>query len=149
MKVELDLTEEQLNGLDEDLSQVLKNLSDEQKTSIIQAYLVDKFDKLEYKYKDRWGSENTQISDFGNSLIRGLQDKIEDSITSKVLGDENLQSFIKETVENVEKNLQTTIEKAISEYIVENLFQNRNQLSYYINDEINKRRDPNTGTMRW
>lgn len=147
MKVELDLSEEQLKGLDEDLTSVLKNLSEEQKISIIQAYLIDKFNKFEYTYTTSWGSKETKISDFGKQLIDGLQNKIEDSISNKILEDEKLKSFIKDTIDNVEANLQNTIEKAISEYITENLFSNTNKIRYFIQEEFQSRRDPNTGRI--
>lgn len=147
MKVELDLSEEQLNGLDEDLTSVLKNLSEEQKISIIQAYLIDKFNKFEYTYTTSWGSKETKISDFGKQLIDGLQNKIEDSISNKILKDEKLKSFIKDTIDNVEANLQNTIEKAISEYITENLFSNTDKIRYFIQEEFQSRRDPNTGRI--
>lgn len=147
MKVELDLSEEQLKGLDEDLTSVLKNLSEEQKISIIQAYLIDKFNKFEYTYTTSWGSKETKISDFGKQLIDGLQNKIEDSISNKILKDEKLKSFIKDTIDNVEANLQNTIEKAISEYITENLFSNTNKIRYFIQEEFQSRRDPNTGRI--
>lgn len=147
MKVELDLSEEQLKGLDEDLTLVLKNLSEEQKISIIQAYLIDKFNKFEYTYTTSWGSKETKISDFGKQLIDGLQNKIEDSISNKILKDEKLKSFIKDTINNVEANLQNTIEKAISEYITENLFSNTDKIRYFIQEEFQSRRDPNTGRI--
>lgn len=147
MKVELDLSEEQLNGLDEDLTSVLKNLSEEQKISIIQAYLIDKFNKFEYTYTTSWGSKETKISDFGKQLIDGLQNKIEDSISNEILKDEKLKSFIKDTIDNVEANLQNTIEKAISEYITENLFSNTDKIRYFIQEEFQSRRDPNTGRI--
>lgn len=147
MKVELDLSEEQLKGLDEDLTSVLKNLSEEQKISIIQAYLIDKFNKFEYTYTTSWGSKETKISDFGKQLIDGLQNKIEDSISNKILKDEKLKSFIKDTIDNVEANLQNTIEKAISEYITENLFSNTDKIRYFIQEEFQRRRDPNTGRI--
>lgn len=147
MKVELDLSEEQLRGLDEDLTSVLKNLSEEQKISIIQAYLIDKFNKFEYTYTTSWGSKETKISDFGKQLIDGLQNKIEDSISNKILKDEKLKSFIKDTIDNVEANLQNTIEKAISEYITENLFSNTDKIRYFIQEEFQSRRDPNTGRI--
>lgn len=147
MKVELDLSEEQLKGLDEDLTLVLKNLSEEQKISIIQAYLIDKFNKFEYTYTTSWGSKETKISDFGKQLIDGLQNKIEDSISNKILKDEKLKSFIKDTIDNVEANLQNTIEKAISEYITENLFSNTDKIRYFIQEEFQSRRDPNTGRI--
>lgn len=147
MKVELDLSEEQLKGLDEDLTSVLKNLSEEQKISIIQAYLIDKFNKFEYTYTTSWGSKETKISDFGKQLIDGLQNKIEDSISNKILKDEKLKSFIKDTIDNVEANLQNTIEKAISEYITENLFSNTDKIRYFIQEEFQSRRDPNTGRI--
>lgn len=147
MKVELDLSEEQLKGLDEDLTSVLKNLSEEQKILIIQAYLIDKFNKFEYTYTTSWGSKETKISDFGKQLIDGLQNKIEDSISNKILKDEKLKSFIKDTIDNVEANLQNTIEKAISEYITENLFSNTDKIRYFIQEEFQSRRDPNTGRI--
>lgn len=147
MKVELDLSEEQLKRLDEDLTSVLKNLSEEQKISIIQAYLIDKFNKFEYTYTTSWGSKETKISDFGKQLIDGLQNKIEDSISNKILKDEKLKSFIKDTIDNVEANLQNTIEKAISEYITENLFSNTDKIRYFIQEEFQSRRDPNTGRI--
>ena len=147
MKVELDLSEEQLKRLDEDLTSVLKNLSEEQKISIIQAYLIDKFNKFEYTYTTSWGSKETKISDFGKQLIDGLQNKIEDSISNKILKDEKLKSFIKDTIDNVEANLQNTIEKAISEYITENFFSNTDKIRYFIQEEFQSRRDPNTGRI--
>ena len=121
MEIRLDLSTEQLAYLDKDLTVLLKELTDEQKIEILKAYMINKFENWETK--NSWGS--TVLTDFAKEIIKGLQEKICDSITEDVLQDENLKKAMKEVTKQVKKELGHTIEAGIINYIVSNLFNNK------------------------
>ena len=124
MEIRLDLSTEQLAYLDKDLTVLLKELTDEQKIEILKAYMINKFEKWETK--NYWG--NTVLTDFAKEIINGLQEKICDAITEDVLQDENLKKAMKEVIEQVKKDLGHTIEVGIINYIVSNLFNNKEDI---------------------
>lgn len=132
MEIRLDLSTEQLAYLDKDLTVLLKELTDEQKIEILKAYMINKFEKWETK--NSWG--NTVLTDFAKEIINGLQEKICDAITEDVLQDENLKKAMKEVTEQVKKDLGHTIEVGIINYIVSNLFNNKEDIEKMVYPKI-------------
>lgn len=135
MKVELDLSTEQLNQLDGDLTDLLKNLTEDQKIEIIKGYINYQFDKLTYKYTTSWG-HGEELSQFGKDLVSGLQGQIVKSISDDIMENENLKKLIEDTITNVTKDLEQIIRGAISDYVVNNLFSSKEQIHDNIMQQI-------------
>ena len=125
MKVELDLSTEQLQKLDDNLTNLLDNLTEEQRIEIIKSYINFQFDKLTYTYKTSWGNEQKELSKFGKDLVTGLQDLITKSISTEILEHENIKEIIEANIKEVENNIYNIISSAISRYIIDNLFTSR------------------------
>ena len=135
MKVELDLSATQLEELDKSLTNLMENLTDEQRIEIVKSYVNFQFDKLEYSYHDDyWNRDKKEISEFGKKLIAGLQNQIVNSISEEIMKDEDLRKFIDETVNNIIKDLPEIIEESITKYVVENLFSSK----YAIDEQIRR-----------
>ena len=130
MKIELEVSAEQLKELDKGLNNLLLNLNEEQQVQLIQGYLNKQFQDL-YKKDSYWS--NTELTDFGKQLIQGLQEQISKSITDKLLEQENVKKEMDEITQKVLNTLPDIIPKAINEYIVGNLFQNKGEISTMIN----------------
>ena len=133
MKVELDLSAEQLQELDNGLMNLIKTLSEDQKTEIVKSYLQNKMDENFYSKQDSIYSSK-QLSNFGKEVVEGLREKVADSITDDILSNEDLKNKMNEIIEYIIRNLQEIIEQSISKYIVDNLF-----ASKYMLDEQIKR----------
>lgn len=130
MKIELEVSAEQLKELDKGLNNLLLNLNEEQQVQLIQGYLNKQFQDL-YEKDSYWS--NTELTDFGKQLIQGLQEQISKSVTSKLLEQENVKKEMDEITQKVLDTLPDIIPKAINEYIVGNLFQNKGKISTMIN----------------
>ena len=130
MKIELEVSAEQLKELDKGLNNLLLNLNEEQQVQLIQGYLNKQFQDL-YEKDSYWS--NTQLTAFGKELIQGLQEQISKSVTSKLLEQENVKKEMDEITQKVLDTLPDIIPKAINEYIVGNLFQNKGEISTMIN----------------
>lgn len=130
MKIELEVSAEQLKELDKGLNNLLLNLNEEQQVQLIQGYLNKQFQDL-YEKDSYWS--NTELTDFGKQLIQGLQEQISKSITDKLLEQENVKKEMDEITQKVLDTLPDIIPKAITEYIVGNLFQNRGEINTMIN----------------
>ena len=130
MKIELEVSAEQLKELDKGLNNLLLNLNEEQQVQLIQGYLNKQFQDL-YEKDSYWS--NTELTDFGKQLIQGLQEQISKSITDKLLEQENVKKEMDEITQKVLDTLPDIIPKAIPEYIVGNLFQNRGEINTMIN----------------
>ena len=133
MKVELDLSAEQLQELDNGLMNLIKTLSEDQKTEILKSYLQNKMDENFYSKQNSIYSSK-QLSDFGKEVVEGLREKVADNITDDILSNEDLKNKMNEIIEYIIRNLQEIIEQSISKYIVDNLF-----ASKYMLDEQIKR----------
>lgn len=133
MKVELDLSAEQLQELDNGLMNLIKTLSEDQKTEIVKSYLQNKMDENFYSKQDSIYSSK-QLSNFGKEVVEGLREKVADNITDDILSNEDLKNKMNEIIEYIIINLQEIIEQSISKYIVDNLF-----ASKYMLDEQIKR----------
>lgn len=125
MKIELEVSAEQLKELDKGLNNLLLNLNEEQQVQLIQGYLNKQFQDL-YKKDSYWS--NTELTAFGKELIQGLQGQISKSVTSKLLEQENVKKEIDEITQNVLNNLSDIIQKSITQYIVDNLFSNKQDI---------------------
>ena len=130
MKIELDLSADQLSMLDTGLTDLLKNLTEEQKISILQTYFLREFQGIRYSEKNEYGyyTRRDELSDFGKAIVKGLQEKISDSVSNKILEDENLQKELKRIEENLVNQLPNILSKSINTYILENLFTNRSHI---------------------
>lgn len=133
MKVELDLSAEQLQELDNGLMNLIKTLSEDQKTEIVKSYLQNKMDENFYSKQDSIYSSK-QLSNFGKEVVEGLREKVANNITDDILSNEDLKNKMNEIIEYIIRNLQEIIEQSISKYIVDNLF-----ASKYMLDEQIKR----------
>ena len=129
-EIELEVSAEQLKELDKGLNNLLLNLNEEQQVQLIQGYLNKQFQDL-YEKDSYWS--NTELTDFGKQLIQGLQEQISKSITDKLLEQENVKKEMDEITQKVLDTLPDIIPKAITEYIVGNLFQNRGEINTMIN----------------
>lgn len=131
MKIELEVSAEQLKELDKGLNNLLLNLNEEQQVQLIQGYLNKQFQNL-YKKDSYWS--NTELTVFGKELIQGLQEQISKSVTSKLLEQENVKKEMDEITQKALDTLPDIIPKAITEYIVGNLFQNKGEINTMINN---------------
>ena len=133
MKVEIDLSAEQLAYLDRDLTGFIKSMNDEQKLEILKGYMLQnlKFEKSSSSYYN-----NKQLTEFAQEVVNGLKAKICDSITKDILEDENLKKAMHEVVEDVKKDLGRTIQAGIMEYIISNLFNSKDDIKQTIYPEI-------------
>lgn len=144
MKVELDLNSEQLQELDKDLCKLLKSLTEEQQTEIIKSYMTECLNNQMFEQAS-WN--HSTLTNFGQEVISGLQNKINKVITDVILSDEHLIKEIEERKQSVIKELPETVTNAIGTYIVENLFNSRQAIANDVNvmlctrlNEINSRR---------
>lgn len=138
MKVELDLSTEQLAELDKGLVDLISSLTDEQKSQIVKEYLQNKMDNNFYKKSDGYYSSSTTLSDFGREVIDGLQSKISKNITDSLLQDEEISKRIDDVTKGIVKNLDTIISKSLVEYITNNLFHNQQSIQQQIFMTVNK-----------
>lgn len=135
MKVELDLSTEQLQELDKGLLDLLKTLNDDQKVQLIRAYLENKMDENLYIKHDSFYSSK-ELSSFGKEIFDGLQERIKDSITDELFNNEDLQSDLNDIVNRLKKNLYEIVESSVSSYIINNLFRHQDDLQQQIQQTI-------------
>ena len=128
MKVELDLSAEQLNLLDENLKDCLLSLTDSQKIDIIKNYMDNQLENFREPKRNGWGDTKYEYSDFGKQMIEGLQDKLKDSLQKTALENEEIKNYMNETIEWLKENISKIMQEAISKYIIENLFYNKSEL---------------------
>ena len=133
MKVELDLSAEQLQELDNGLTNLIKTLSEDQKTEIVKSYLQNKMDENFYSKQDSIYSSK-QLSNFGKEVVEGLREKVADNITDDILSNKDLTDKMDEITKYIIRNLQEIIEQSISKYIVDNLFANK----YMLDEQIRR-----------
>lgn len=125
MKIEIDLSVEQMKDLENDLKGFLHGLSEEQNTAIIQNFLQAQFDELFYEKKDcgYWGNSSSFVlSDLGKTIIDGLKESVKKAITEELLADENLQKAIHDTVETTKNHLTDYVQEGIVKYTINEIF---------------------------
>lgn len=138
MKVELDLSTEQLSELDKGLSNLLKTLTDEQKTEIVKEYLQNQMSNNFYKKHEGYFSNSyTELSDFGKKVMDGLQKKVAENITNNLFEDEEITKRIEDTTSRIIKNIDEIITKSLVTYIINNLFRDTNSIQYQIENTVN------------
>lgn len=123
MKIELDLNEEQLKQLDHDLVDVLGNLTDDQKVQIMTDVLYKRLEKVDVNVSSRWTTpEESRWSRFINEIIKGLQEKLAESITENMLKNEAIQERAQNAINNTVEHLEEIIFKGIVEFVIKNVF---------------------------
>lgn len=133
MKVELEVSENQLKELDKDLTEFMKNLDDEQKLTLLGEYLQKQCENL--LFTNSWG--NRELTDFGGKLINGLKEQVSNLyIENYFLNNEELKQKLDEHLRDVEEHLTETINEAITRYIIQHLFMDTNSLSIMVNNQI-------------
>lgn len=137
MKVELDLSTEQLQELDKGLMNLLTSLNDEQKTQIVKEYLNNQMNNNFYKESSGYYSSSRQLTDFGKEVIDGLKDKVAQNITDDLLQNEELTKKIESTTDYVKKNIDEVIIESLVTHIVNNLFNSRNSIQSQIEMTVN------------
>ena len=134
MKVELEVSNTQLEALDKDLTTFLSTLTDDQKLTLLGKYLETQFQGI-YSFDNSWGQKT--LTDFGRQIINGLQDKIANIyIENYYLNNEELKAKLDEYIENIKESLPRVIREAIANYITTNLFNSSNEISYMIQNGI-------------
>ena len=136
MKVELDLSALQLKMLDESMTKLLENLSEEQKMTIVSNYINHKFDALEYEFQNSWGSKETKLSEFGQKIVTCLQEKITETVSTMVMEHENYQKIIDENTEKIINKLPEILEKAMSKHIAENICTSKEKIYDAVQSEM-------------
>lgn len=137
MKIELEIDAEKLELLDGNLTDLLSNLSAEQKTDIIKSYLLHQFDKWESTSITTWGEKKTTLSTFANHVIAGLKDAIRQEIFTEVLQDPSFIEQIDALSKEARRDLPNIIREAICSYVTDNLFANRNTVRDQIYEQLN------------
>ena len=125
MKIEIDVSVEQMQDLENDLRGFLHGLSEEQNTAIIQNFLQAQFDKLFYEKKDcgYWGNSSSFVlSDLGKTIVDGLKESVRKAITEELLADANLQKAIQDTVETTKNHLTDYVQEGIVKYTINEIF---------------------------
>lgn len=132
MKIELDVSADQLIKLDSGLKDLLSNLTEDQQVQLIQNYVDRQLDNL--TYMGEYG--NQKYTKFGDKLISGLQSKITESISDKILSNKKLQEEIQEISNNVIDHLPDIVEKSISSYLCDNLFNDKSKIQGIIDETL-------------
>jgi uncharacterized membrane-anchored protein YjiN (DUF445 family) len=131
MKIEIDLSVEQMKDLEEDLRGFIKGLSEEQHTAIIQNFLQAQFDELFYEKKDcgYWGNSSSFVlSDLGKTIVDGLKESVRKAITEDLIADANLQKAIQDTVEQTRNHLTDYVQEGIVKYTINEIFCDKNRV---------------------
>ena len=130
MKVELEVSNTQLEALDKDLTTFLSTLTDDQKLTLLGKYLETQFKGI-YDFDNSWGQRT--LTSFGKEIIDGLQDKIANVyIENYYLNNEELKAKLDEYTENIKQHLPDVLREAIANYITMNLFHSSNEISQMI-----------------
>lgn len=146
MKVELDLSSDQLRYLDNSLTELVKNLTEEQQITILNNYMQTQMENLIIKNKSTnfySSSSSTTLTELGQHLVNGLQARVADAITDKILETEDIKKLMEDYTKQVIDNLPSTIMKSINSYVVDQIFLSKDRMqdiltqqSYELRDEI-------------
>ena len=146
MKVELDLSSDQLRYLDNSLTELVKNLTEEQQITILNNYMQTQMENLIIKNKSTnfySSSSSTTLTELGQHLVNGLQARIADAITDKILETEDIKKLMEDYTKQVIDDLPSTIIKSINSYVVDQIFLSKDRIqdiltqqSYELRDEI-------------
>lgn len=146
MKVELDLSSDQLRYLDNSLTELVKNLTEEQQITILNNYMQTQMESLIIKNKSTnfySSSSSTTLTELGQHLVNGLQARIAGAITDKILETEDIKKLMEDYTKQVIDNLPSTIMKSINSYVVDQIFLSKDRMqdiltqqSYELRDEI-------------
>lgn len=146
MKVELDLSSDQLRYLDNSLTELVKNLTEEQQITILNNYMQTQMENLIIKNKSTnfySSSSSTTLTELGQHLVNGLQARVADAITDKILETEDIKKLMEDYTKQVIDNLPSTIMKSINSYVVDQIFLSKDRMqdiltqqSYELKNEI-------------
>lgn len=146
MKVELDLSSDQLRYLDNSLTELVKNLTEEQQITILNNYMQTQMENLIIKNKSTnfySSSSSITLTELGQHLVNGLQARIADAITDKILETEDIKKLMEDYTKQVIDNLPSTIMKSINSYVVDQIFLSKDRMqdiltqqSYELKNEI-------------
>lgn len=137
MKIELEIDAEKLELLDSNLTDLLSNLSAEQKTEIIKSYLLHQFDKWEIVTTTSWGTKQSSLSTFANEIISGLKDAIREDIFKEVMLDPSFVEQIGTLSKEIKEDFPNIVREAICNYVADNLFANKHSVRDQIYQELN------------
>lgn len=137
MKIELEIDAEKLELLDTNLTDLLSNLSAEQKTEIIKSYLLHQFDKWEIVTTTSWGTKQSSLSTFANEIISGLKDAIREDIFKEVMLDPSFVEQIGTLSKEIKEDFPNIVREAICNYVADNLFANKHSVRDQIYQELN------------
>lgn len=129
MKLEIEVSEDQLKNLDEDLSTLLSTLSTDDKLKLIEAYLFKKFDEGLYA-TNFYGS--SELTTFGRKLVDGVDKYIGEHIVNEIIDTEGYKNIF----DNIMNNMQKIISESISKYVIEHLFMDKGCVQSMINHQI-------------
>lgn len=131
MKVELDLSSDQLRYLDDSLTELVKNLTEEQQITILNNYMQTQMENLIIKEKSSnfySSSSSTTLSELGQHLVDKLQQRVANAITDRILETEDIKSLINEYTKKVINTLPSTIIESINQYIVDQIFLSKDRI---------------------
>lgn len=131
MKVELDLSSDQLRYLDNSLTELVKNLTEEQQITILNNYMQTQMENLMIKEKSTGyysSNSSTTLSELGQHLVNELQQQVAKAITDKVLETEDIKSLIDEYTKKIIDTLPSTIIESINQYIVDQIFLSKDRI---------------------
>ena len=135
MKVELEVSNTQLEALDKDLTTFLSTLTDDQKLTLLGKYLETQFQGI-YSFDNSWGQRT--LTEFGRKIIDGLQDKIANLyIENYYLNNEELKEKLDKYVEDIKKSLPDIVRESIANYITRSLFHSTDEISFMISGALN------------
>ena len=133
MKIELEISNTQLETLDKDLTTFLSTLTDDQKLTLLGKYLEHQFQDI-YR-NSSWG--NRELTDFGREIVENLRNKISDLyVENYYLNNKELKAELDKYVETIKSNIPSIVKNAIAEYITNNLFNSTSEISYMIRNGI-------------
>lgn len=123
MKIELDLNEEQLKQLDHDLTDVLGNLTEDQKLQIMTDLLYKRLEKVDAgSSNSRRDPQIARWEHFISEIVKGLQKKLAESITEKMLKNEAVLERAEDAINYTTGHLEEIVSKGILEFVIRNTF---------------------------
>lgn len=137
MKIELDVNEKQLQELDKGLTSLLTSLTKKQQTELIQQYMMQQMDKLYIQEEGNYWQPNKQeLTAFGKKLQDSLVQNMGAVMHTEILKHTNTQKIMDEVITHIENNLYQIIQTAITNYIIEHLFSDKNNIESKIQEQI-------------
>lgn len=134
MQVTINITDAQLRDLNSNLENFLDTLTDEQKLEIVKEYLSKELNNIVFS-QDYFGK---RLSTFGERIISGLQEQINAAIVSQTLDNPILKEELDKISSNVKNNLEETINKGIIDFVINEVFVNKDKCQNMIYNKMNR-----------